>query len=108
MTANNSQQQWQQINCHCHKAFQDEISECMDAANALSITLQDAGNTPVLEPLPGETPLWNDLILTALFAADDDLSPILFLLESNKQQWQISNIELEPLNVLTYGLNCCA
>jgi ribosomal protein L11 methyltransferase len=97
MTANSPQQQWQQINCHCHKAFQDEISQCMDAANALCITLQDAGNTPVLEPLPGETPLWNDLVLTALFNGEDDLSALLLLLESNKQQWQISEIALEHL-----------
>lgn len=91
------QQGWQQINCHCTKAFQDEISQCMETAKALSITFQDAGDTPVLEPLPGETPLWNDLILTALFAGEDDLSTLLLSLESNKQQWNISKIELERI-----------
>jgi ribosomal protein L11 methyltransferase len=89
------QQQWQQINCHCTKAFQDEITQCMETANALSITFQDAGDTPVLEPLPGETPLWNDLIVTALFDGDDDLSALLLTLESNKQQWKIADIDLE-------------
>lgn len=88
---------WQQINCHCHKAFQEMISDCMEEANALSITFQDAGDTPVLEPLPGETRLWDDLILTALFEGDDDLSAVLLTLESNQQQWQVSNIQLEIL-----------
>ncbi|MCK5810814.1 MAG: 50S ribosomal protein L11 methyltransferase [Cocleimonas sp.] len=90
-------QSWQQINCYCTKAFQDEISQCMETANALSITFQDAGDTPVLEPLPGETPLWNDLILTALFDGTDNLSTLLLSLESNKQHWEISKIDLERL-----------
>jgi ribosomal protein L11 methyltransferase len=97
MTSSTHKQEWQQINCYCHKAFQDEISQCMETANALSITFQDAGDTPVLEPLPGETPLWNDLILTALFAGDDDLSTLFLSLESNKQQWQINSIDLEQI-----------
>jgi ribosomal protein L11 methyltransferase len=91
------QPQWLQINCHCNKAFQDEITQCMGTANALSITFQDAGNTPVLEPLPGETPLWNDLIITALFNGDDDLSVLVLTLESNKQQWKITDINLETI-----------
>ncbi|MCK5918579.1 MAG: 50S ribosomal protein L11 methyltransferase [Cocleimonas sp.] len=97
MTSSAPKQEWQQINCYCNKAFQDEITQCMEMANALSITFQDAGDTPVLEPLPGETPLWNDLILTALFTGDDDLSAPLLDLQSNKQQWQISKIDVERL-----------
>ena len=92
-----NQPHWQQINCHCTKAFQQEISDFMENANALSITFQDAADTPVLEPLPGETPLWNDLILTALFNGEDDLSTLLLLLETHKQQWKIAKIELETL-----------
>ncbi|HFC91217.1 MAG TPA: 50S ribosomal protein L11 methyltransferase [Leucothrix mucor] len=97
MTFSTHKQEWQQINCYCHRAFQDEISQCMETANALSITFQDAGDTPVLEPLPGETPLWDDLILTALFGGDDDLSTLLLSLEHNKQQWKISHIDLERI-----------
>ncbi len=88
-----TQSHWQQINCHCTKAFQQEISDFMENANALSITFQDAGDTPILEPLPGETPLWNDLILTALFSGGDNLSSLLQALEQHKQQWQIGKIE---------------
>ncbi|MCK5896946.1 MAG: 50S ribosomal protein L11 methyltransferase [Cocleimonas sp.] len=93
----NTQHHWQQINCYCTKAFQDDISQCMEQANALSITFQDAGDTPVLEPLPGETPLWDALILTALFEGDDDLSTLLLILESNKQHWNISKLQLEQI-----------
>lgn len=34
---------------------------------AVGITYQDDSNTPIYEPLPGETPLWDFLKLTALF-----------------------------------------
>ena len=34
---------------------------------ACSVTLSDAGDQPVLEPAPGETPLWTHTRITALF-----------------------------------------
>ena len=37
------------------------------AIGALSITLQDAANNPVLEPAPGTTPLWPSVTISALF-----------------------------------------
>jgi len=40
---------------------------------ASSVTLSDAGDDPVLEPGPGETPLWFNTQITGLFAGDADL-----------------------------------
>ena len=54
------------------------LSEC----GALSITFTDAGDDPVLEPGPGEVPLWTDTRVTALFEADSDLVSLTSLLES--------------------------
>ncbi len=42
----------------------------------LSVTLTDAGDEPILEPLPDETPLWQDIVLTGLFATDCDLGAL--------------------------------
>jgi ribosomal protein L11 methyltransferase len=39
---------------------------------ALSVTLADAADHPVLEPAPGTTPLWPSVRLTALFPGDAD------------------------------------
>lgn len=44
-----------------------EIEAILTRSGALSITTTDAEDQPILEPLPGETPLWQSLILTALF-----------------------------------------
>ena len=40
---------------------------------ATSVTLTDAGDDPVLEPGPGETPLWSNTRITALFPGNADM-----------------------------------
>jgi ribosomal protein L11 methyltransferase len=50
------------------------------AAGAASITLEDAGDDPVLEPPPGSTPLWPRVRIKALFdsATDPDALRAMF------------------------------
>jgi ribosomal protein L11 methyltransferase len=43
------------------------FEDALLAAGAASITLEDAGDDPVLEPPPGETPLWPRVRIKALF-----------------------------------------
>lgn len=43
------------------------FEDALLAAGATSITLEDAEDTPVLEPAPGTTPLWPSVRLKALF-----------------------------------------
>jgi ribosomal protein L11 methyltransferase len=48
---------------------------CEDALfdlGALAVTLEDAADDPVLEPAPGQTPLWPTVRLKALFPEDAD------------------------------------
>lgn len=40
---------------------------------ASSVTLSDAGDDPVLEPAPGETPLWSSTRISALFPGNADM-----------------------------------
>lgn len=44
---------------------------------ALSVTLQDAADQPLLEPAPGEAPLWDFSIVTGLFSQDEDPDAVL-------------------------------
>lgn len=39
---------------------------------ALSVTLMDAHDEPQLEPKPGETPVWTETVVTALFPGEQD------------------------------------
>ena len=55
----------------------DAVEVLFERHGAYSVTLTDAGDKPVLEPAPGETPLWADSRITGLFDADADLAALL-------------------------------
>ena len=52
------------------------VEEILSCHGAVSVTLTDAGDKPVLEPAPGETPLWNDTRIAGLFRADTDIDAL--------------------------------
>jgi ribosomal protein L11 methyltransferase len=56
------------------------FEDALLAAGATSITLEDAGDDPVLEPPPGSTPLWPRVRIKAIFdaAANPDALRALF------------------------------
>ena len=60
---------WQQLHLQCEKDNVDLAEALLLEAGALSIALDDAGDQPLFEPLPGESPLWDEVILTGLFDA---------------------------------------
>jgi ribosomal protein L11 methyltransferase len=51
----------------------DRVENALIEYGALSVTLTDGGDEPVLEPAPGEMPLWTDTRVTALFDQGTDL-----------------------------------
>ncbi len=53
----------------CHAGEADAISEHLEANGALCVTLVDQEDDPILEPAPGETPLWRYSIAEALYAS---------------------------------------
>jgi len=69
----------------------EPFEDALLGAGAVSITLEDAADNPVLEPAPGTTPLWESVRIKALFdaAADSDVLSLLL-------QQQLS--ELPPLD----------
>jgi ribosomal protein L11 methyltransferase len=64
--------EWRQFVINLESIEPNLVEEVLLRHGAQSLTLSDAGNDPVLEPLPGSTPLWSDTRLTALFAEDAD------------------------------------
>ncbi len=68
--------EWRQFVISLESMEPDRVEEVLLRHGAQSVTLSDAGNDPVLEPLPGSTPLWSDTRLTALFTADADFESL--------------------------------
>jgi ribosomal protein L11 methyltransferase len=50
----------------------ESAEEACRRLGAIALSLADAGDEPLLEPAPGETPLWKDVRLRALFDAAAD------------------------------------
>jgi ribosomal protein L11 methyltransferase len=73
---------WLQLRLDCDKPTAAALEDRLLAHGALSVTLEDRGDEPLLEPGVGETPLWQAIRLTGLFAADHDMQPLLASLEA--------------------------
>ena len=67
---------WQNLILTTAREQVEAIEARLLTAGALSVTVGDAGDVPVLEPAPGETPLWPENTLTALFPQDAELAPL--------------------------------
>lgn len=64
---------WQQLHIQCEKSHADMTETLMLENATLSISLDDAGDQPLFEPLPGESPLWDEVIITGLFDSEINL-----------------------------------
>jgi ribosomal protein L11 methyltransferase len=64
---------------HCHRDDIEQLNNALDTTNALSVTLTDKHDDPILEPELGTTPLWPNVVVHALYAeiADAELARII-------------------------------
>lgn len=58
---------WRQLAATVDQSLAEQVSDWFVAQGALSVSLDDAGDQPLFEPPPGETPLWNLTQVTGLF-----------------------------------------
>jgi ribosomal protein L11 methyltransferase len=73
----------------------EPYEDALLASGALSITLEDAADDPVLEPAPGTTPLWPTIRVKALFDANADRDNVLLMLTS--QLGTLPPIDIEEI-----------
>ena len=64
---------WRQFVMDLESLDPATVEDLFARLGASSVTLSDAGNDPVLEPGPGETPLWSCTRITGLFPGDADM-----------------------------------
>ncbi|MCH1554437.1 MAG: 50S ribosomal protein L11 methyltransferase [Luminiphilus sp.] len=71
-----SQDAWQEWSLNTAASLVESLEDWLFEQGALAVTLEDDADQPLLEPGPGETPIWDAVKVTALFAADVNLAPI--------------------------------
>lgn len=91
---------WLQIHLHVNDACPEAIEQAEEAlfeTGALSVTLTDQGDDPILEPAPGTTPLWNSTKLSALYNADQSPEQLIETIIKRIPQHKITNAVFEQL-----------
>ena len=79
---------WKQLSFQVKKKQADLVSEALIGLGSIAITYRDAYDNAIYEPPVGQTPLWDDVEITALFSTDIDQ-------ESVKHSiFEISNIKI--------------
>ena len=76
-----------ELTLRCTEATQPRYENALDDVGALAVTMLDAdadtsNERAILEPGVGQTPLWNELVLTALFPVETNALALLAALES--------------------------
>jgi ribosomal protein L11 methyltransferase len=63
----NDEQGWLEASVQLPRQLAPQAEALMASQGAMAVTLTDVGDTPVLEPAVGETPLWEMVRITGLF-----------------------------------------
>ena len=72
---------WIQIRLNSTNEKAEKISDFLEEIGSVSVTFMDSQDTPIFEPLPGETRLWGNTDVIALFDAETDMNEIVSLLK---------------------------
>lgn len=86
---------WLEVSATVDRALAADAEALLFAAGALSVTLQDAADAPVLEPAPGETPLWPTLTVTGLFPGATDPLAVLAAIHERVPgaEWRLASLQ---------------
>jgi len=68
--------EWVEVEVRVAGAAVGGVEAALEGLGALAVSLADPGGEPVLEPAPGEMPLWGEVVVTALFPRDADVARI--------------------------------
>lgn len=74
--------EWQQLVIESGPPGPEILEDALFAQGALSVTLLDAADQPILEPAPGATPLWPEVRIVALFSANINVDEIVCAIET--------------------------
>ncbi|KAA6207964.1 50S ribosomal protein L11 methyltransferase [Avibacterium paragallinarum] len=73
---------WVQIRINSTNQQAESLSDYLEEIGSVSVTFMDSQDTPIFEPLPGETRLWGNTDVIALFDAETEMQQIVHQLKS--------------------------
>lgn len=88
---------WQQLKFQVIAADAAEVEQVLLEAGAQSVTLLDAQDQPIFQTEPGATPLWDQVLVCALFDLQLALDPVLEQLRVTLPTLTLSALSRETL-----------
>jgi len=88
---------WNQLTLFATQILAEQLSDLMHELGAVAVTLKEGGKEQILEPLPGETPLWSDTQVVGLFELDQDIQQILQDLKQMLGQIEFPDYSIEAI-----------
>lgn len=88
---------WFQLHIHCSAEQVSALEAYHQSLGAVAITLRDQADEAIFEPKPGETPIWPQAILTALYPANQSPESILDQLIIDETANIVTDYEVEWL-----------
>ncbi len=82
----------------CSQDSTETISDLLEELGALSITLTDQFDDPILEPEPGTIPLWPHVVLHAIYDADCHMDHIIDTLMTSHPELSCSVSHVQEKN----------
>ena len=80
---------------HCPRLQLERVEELMQQCGVLAISLLDNTNSPILEPLPGETPLWDYVTVHAMFESTPQLNAARSLLHAQFPELEQTEVAVD-------------
>jgi ribosomal protein L11 methyltransferase len=71
---------WQELQLNCTAEELPRVEALLQLSGAAALSVADAADTPLFEPVPGTMPVWPRLEVRALFKADQTLDSLLAML----------------------------
>ena len=86
---------WVRVEIEAPAPLVERLEAFLEALGAVAVSLADARDQPLLEPGPGELPLWRDVVVSGLFPAEPDPRG---LVEAGAEAWRAgAGATLPPL-----------
>ena len=85
---------WFELSLECDRARLEAASAILEAAGPVSVSLEDAGDHPQLEPEPGAAPLWPKVRISALYERSSDAETLRALLQKTAA---LSNVHVRKI-----------
>ena len=84
---------WLRAQLSVSNGLAEAVADWLEEQGATAVSLEDAKDQPLLEPPPGATPLWQEVVVSGLFPFDDALAP---RLREALAAWQVAEGQSLP------------